>query len=251
MINEICVILGAVIIIVYISPLIKSKINIGNAFGVFVGLCLILFGFFKDYLFSNPFTAKLTIIAVICFLILMAVFTAILLAIAFKSRKTAENESVVIVLGCRVKGDKPSRALAQRCRVAVNHLKQNESAVAILSGGQGADEKISEAECMKRIFLESGIDEKRLFTEDKSTSTQENIIYSKEIIKKNGLSKNVAIATNEYHIFRSLRLAECYGLSAKALPAKSIPILRTAYYTREVFGVCYMLLKKNKLKNGD
>lgn len=117
------------------------------------------------------------------------------------------------VLGCRVKGTVPTRALMSRCKAAFDYLTENKDSVAVLSGGQGADEDISEAECMYHILTEKGIDKTRLYIENASTSTEENLKFSSDVIDKNNLSKEIVICTSEYHIYRALMIAKKQALT--------------------------------------
>lgn len=235
--------IGVAIIAIYFSPLFKSKVNIGNIFGISIGAFIITVSvFFEKIVYLFSFTLGKIII---CFLLVIisiffiAFFTT-LIKIISNSRLSATDEDIVIILGCRVKGKKPSKALYSRCLYASKFLKANPNAKAILSGGQGKDEQISEAECMYGILTSLGIDESRLIKEEKSTSTYENLLFSKEFTDTN----RIAIATSEYHIYRAKLIAKELGFSASAIPAKSIPVLRVSYFTREVFGVWYLKIKK-------
>lgn len=241
------VIFAVLIIGIYISPLYKSKINIGNIFGILLGIVLLLLAIFQNKieLFYKTQNGRIVIniislIATVFFIL----FFITLFKIIKNSRSTAKSENTVIVLGCRVKGSVPSKALAKRCLVAKEYMSKNKNAVAILSGGQGADEDISEAECMKQILTSYGIENERLIKEEKSTSTYENMLFSKQITDELNLSKNIAIATSEYHMLRAKIYAQKVGFIPSSLPAKSIPILRVAYFTREVFGIWYMKMKE-------
>lgn len=235
----ILLILGIIAIIIYALPLIETKLNIGNIFGITIGICFVAVFFVFDYVKELLVFKIFSAVFIICLLI----FFSILFYIIKKSKLSAEKEETVIVLGCRVKWDLPSLSLIERCKAAAKYLKQNEKAVAILSGGQGADENISEAECMKRLMLGFGIDEGRLFIEDKSTSTDKNIKFSKEIIEENNLSKSIAIATSEYHEARAGIIAKRHGINAKAIPCKTLNRVKAPFYTREVFGLIYELIK--------
>ena len=93
----------------------------------------------------------------------------------------------MIVLGCGVNGDRPSLMLTERLDAAYDYLNTHEEVVCILSGGQGKGENISEAECMYRSLTEKGIARDRLYKEDRSTSTRENLLYSKKIIEEKNL----------------------------------------------------------------
>ena len=235
--------IGVGIIAIYFSPLVKSKINIGNIFGISLGVSIIAVSLFFDkivYLFSFTLGKIIICFAAVIISIFFIAFFITLIKIISNSRLSANDEDIVIILGCRVKGTVPTKALYSRCLSASKYLKTNPNARAILSGGQGKDEQISEAECMYRILTSLGIDEGRLIKEEKSTSTYENLLYSKDLTQE----KRIAIATSEYHIYRAKLIAKELGLLASAIPAKSIPVLRVSYFTREVFGVWYLKIRK-------
>ena len=127
----------------------------------------------------------------------------------------------VLVLGCQVRGEAPSLMLQYRLEAAEQYLLAHPDAVAILSGGQGPGEAISEAECMYRFLTEKGIDPARLYREEASSVTLENLRYSMELMERKGLSAPVALVSNDFHIYRALKMAEDLGLSAQGLAAKS------------------------------
>ena len=231
-------IIGVLTIIEYTLPLRETKPNIGNAFGAAVGIFVLL-----DGMLYGKINHTAAIVVNSLFLIGIIIFAAVMIYVVGGAKMTAKNESTLIVLGCRVKWDKPSLALVERCRAAAKYMKKNKSAVAILSGGQGADEKISEAECMFDLMQSFGIDKERLFIENQSTSTDENIEFCKKIIDENGLYDSIAIDTSEYHIRRALMICRRHGLNAKAVPSKTVDYTKPPFYAREVFGVLAIWLK--------
>ncbi|MEG0006227.1 MAG: YdcF family protein, partial [Clostridium sp.] len=79
--------------------------------------------------------------------------------------------------------------------------------------GQGSGENISEAEAMRRFFVKNNVSEKDLIIEDKSTSTYENLKYSKEFMEKEGIEK-VVIVSNGYHLLRVSKIAESMNIDA-------------------------------------
>lgn len=244
----ILILIGIIIFITYAFPLIWAKINVGNIFGILLGVMFILTGITLDEIIKlceNTIIKALFLAALTIFIIFLILFFITLSKIIAHCSGNATDEGVIIILGCRVKGDKPTRALSSRCKAGYEHLIKNKNSIAILSGGQGADEKISEAQCMKNILISMGINENRLIMEDKSTSTQENFEFSKEIIETLGYSQKIAIATNEYHLYRALLIAKQCGLNATRISGKSIRFLRIPAFTREVFGV--WLFKLNKI----
>ena len=155
----------------------------------------------------------------------------------------ADNDAIpaeaAIVLGAGVNGETPSLILHSRIERAADYLKRHPDTVAILSGGQGDGERISEAECMRRELVRRGVPEERLLLEDRSTSTAENFAYSKELLEELGLSETtVAVITSDFHCFRAHLIAQRAGLSVIDIPAESpYALLNANYYVREAFAL--------------
>lgn len=149
----------------------------------------------------------------------------------------------IIILGAQVRGTTISKALIKRLDTAIVYLNSNPETVVIVSGGKGEDEALSEAEAMKQYLVDREIASNRIIKEDKSRNTFENICYSKPLIKE---GSTVAIVTNGFHIYRSVRLARKQGLSeVKGLAAPMDSVLRVNYYVREAVGVMKDLLEGN------
>ncbi len=235
----------AIMLIWFAFPVLLGIFNLGNATGIFVfGVALIC------CVIPDKVTALLKRIcsklwgkaAVITAALLAAMIaiTAVTLTVFMTSAayKQPSVDATVIVLGCRVYGDRPSKLLTSRVNAAYDYLSEHEGSVCIVSGGQGDDENISEAECMRRMLTEKGIAEDRIFLENESTSTRENIEFSNKILQENNLSgKPVAIATNEFHQFRAQLIAKEYGIDTAAISGASELYLLPSYYVRELYGV--------------
>lgn len=155
------------------------------------------------------------------------------------ARASKSDAPYVIVLGAAVYGETPSISLRHRSDRAVAHLAANPDAVAVLSGGQGEGEDISEAECMRRYLREKGVAESRILTEDRSTSTLENLTFSKAAIEAaGGDPAHVAIVSSAYHLYRAKRMAAALGMEADSLrSADGYPIYMAGMYLREALAV--------------
>ena len=116
----------------------------------------------------------------------------------------------LVVLGASVYADGPSPALTRRINAVMACLDDHPGAIIIASGGQGRSEPISEAQCIRDELVKRGVDPARIVLEERSTNTRENIAYSKEIIGDD--DARIAIVTNNYHVWRSLRMARTAGL---------------------------------------
>ncbi|MGN0675457.1 MAG: YdcF family protein [Oscillospiraceae bacterium] len=178
------------------------------------------------------------IIAVL--LIILAAVISVFMISSANSPPT--GNTTVIILGCKVRGETPSLMLSKRISAAYDYLKENPETMCIVSGGQGSDEFISEAECMKRVLVEKGISPDRIIMEDCSTSTDENIRFSIAKMEEYGLTGGVTIVTSEYHQLRAKMIANDYGLESSSISAQTAWYLLPTYWLREWFGVTYKFL---------
>ena len=151
----------------------------------------------------------------------------------------------LLVLGAKVNPNGPSLSLKNRINAAYDYLVAHPDSIAILSGGQGPDEYISEAQCMFEQLTAMGIPESRLWLEDQATSTWENFTFSCTLLEeKTGASpETIAVVTSEYHLFRAGLFAKRLGLECLGVPARTtLPVLKVNYFIREAVAVWYHLL---------
>ena len=155
---------------------------------------------------------------------------------AFGALTPPRPGSTVVVLGTQVRGSVPSLSLQRRLDKAVEYLNSHPEAPCIVSGGQGPGEDISEAEAMYRYLVRRGIEENRIYKEDRSVNTAQNLAYSAQIIRKEGLPGQVAIVTERFHELRGGLEARRNGLEAGAVPCES------AWFFRECFAIINALV---------
>lgn len=148
----------------------------------------------------------------------------------------------VIVLGAGVNGETPSLILRSRIDTAAAYLEQHPDVPVVLSGGQGPGESISEAEAMRRaLWTNSEAWNARYLLEDKSTSTAENLAFSKAVLQEHGVDTEtavIAVVTSDFHCFRAHLIARREGLTVIDIPAE-VPwrLLEANYYIREFFAL--------------
>ncbi|MBQ7230982.1 MAG: YdcF family protein [Oscillospiraceae bacterium] len=147
----------------------------------------------------------------------------------------SQHADYLIVLGCQVRGTEPSRMLRQRLDAAATYLSTNADTHCIVTGGKGDGENLSEAQCMYNYLTAAGIDPSRITMEDQATSTMENLRYSMEFLEPNA---QIAIVSNEFHLYRADQMARQLGLSPALIPASTeYPILLASYTLREILAV--------------
>ena len=119
------------------------------------------------------------------------------------------------------------------------------NALAVVSGGQGEGEDITEAEAMANYLTAHGIDSARIVQEDQSRTTRENLENSFAILRVRGYdpADGVGIVTSEYHLFRAKRMARALGAEPVGIAAETtLPSMRINYFIREAFAAAYMQL---------
>ena len=125
----------------------------------------------------------------------------------------------VIIHGAGLlEGNRISKLLSDRIDKAIDVFHKDPTPpVLIPSGGKGSDEKLSEAEAMKRYLLDKGIPAHMIIEEDLSANTFENLQNSKKIIDSQTGSKYTALVTSNYHVYRALRYCRKVGLKCTGI----------------------------------
>ncbi|WP_295085847.1 YdcF family protein [Ruminococcus sp.] len=234
----------------FLLPVSRGIINIGNGIGMVVSalivLVLLFWNKFSTFIghcwektFGKFFLSILGIILAVC--VIVAVIISIFMIRAANDRPKDENTTVV-VLGCQVRDGAPSLMLSRRLKAAYDYLSEHQSVYVVVSGGKGEDESISEAQCMRDWLVGNGITPERIFMEDKSVNTEENLSFSKAIIDEKGLPSNITIVTDGFHQLRADILAEKSGIESYNISARTAWYLLPTYWVREWFGVLYYRL---------
>lgn len=232
----------ALLCVVY-SGMVLATGSGTSFFLVWIGLAVLFFLF--GYSVWKSFWKKVPrLVKGICIAVVAVGFTAFFIVegcIISQMHEKGEAElDYIIVLGAQVRESGPSAALKYRLDEAVEYLEDNPKTICIVSGGQGANEPYSEAEGMAQYLKEQGIDASRILLEDKSLNTEQNMEYSKALIKDGA---SVGIITNDFHLFRAKQIARKYGLdNVCGIAAKSTPVYLPNNMLREFLAEIKFLL---------
>lgn len=155
---------------------------------------------------------------------------------------TPPAADAVIVLGAGVNGTEPSLSLRTRLDAALDYLEACPDVPAVLTGGTGYGEEISEAQCMYDYLTEHGVEPERLILEDQASDTAENFARSKPLLEAAGVDPaedTVAVVTNDFHMARSELIAARQGYGDVAGIPAPIPWLHLEvnYHLREAFAM--------------
>ena len=219
------------------------------------------------------------IIWTIIFALIIAFYAQGLIRIASASTVTATesgSESSLVILGCGVRGRRPTRMLRQRIEAARLYLLTNQDIVAVASGGIGAGESISEASCIRdyltsssladqdrtffaeacrlhgvdaeQIISDNGgsvpvIDAHRVLVDQESSNTEENIGNAIKLLSDGEYpSSSLVLVTQGYHLYRSERIAAYKGAEAAGFTAPVEWWAEPTYATRECASLLYHLI---------
>ena len=163
-------------------------------------------------------------------------------------RDRAENADIIIVLGAGLKDDgRPGPALTRRSRHGAALWHEGIAPLILCAGGQSEYYPRTEAEACREILLNAGMPTDAILTEDRSRSTEENAIYSKEILDELGLSR-VVLVSDSYHILRAGWLFGGRGIDSVASPVPADRIRGATVYPssliREFIAFNWQLLKE-------
>ena len=167
---------------------------------------------------------------------------------AAKNGNLSGEPDFLLILGCRVKGDTPDEMLRLRAEAAAKFLNEHKNVRAICCGGiVHEDQTKSEAQAIKEILLQNGIESERIFLEDKSQTTFENFVNAKKLIDSLKPEKEPVIAfiSSEFHLMRASVIASLVGVKASSVPAPSPKKGRALFYVYE--GLVFPLLYREYL----
>lgn len=179
---------------------------------------------------------KMLIIGVV-FLLLPIGYFAIAHSFMVKAANQTPPNDIghVIVLGAKLNGDVMSLSLYYRVQEALKYLEANGETKVIVSGGQGPNEWITEAEAMATYFIDNGIAEERIILEDQSTTTYENFKFSR--LKLGEDIKEIVVVTNDFHLYRSMVIARRQGFDPYPLAAETPLVVRGKLWLREYVAI--------------
>lgn len=244
-IRAILLILGTAVTINGICVMIYANLTVGTFLTLLLGLALllpaVLWGKTAALLKKPTWKAAAAVV--------ISGFGAMLLCCAmlfvYGINDTVKyNEDYLVVLGCGVHGDTPSLMLKARLDKALEYLEKNNDCTIIVTGGQGPDENIPEAEAMRRYLTAHGVSESRIIAENKSTSTSENFRFSNALVNGALANESVAMITTDFHIYRAEALGGMQDIHPSHLSSKTEWYNIIPSYMRELLAIAKMYILK-------
>jgi uncharacterized SAM-binding protein YcdF (DUF218 family) len=234
-----------ILLLWFVTPAFVGIVNAGNIFGAGFCVGVILLWAFCPLIKQKKLLRIFfrIIIALIIAGFAWATFLSINMLIAMGNTPNPDKDCTVIVLGCQVRNGVPSRMFVQRLTAALNFMDENEAVMCVTTGGYGQNQPVSEAEVGRNWLIGNDVKESRIFLENSSTNTFENLTLARDIILQEGLPQDVVIVSDGFHLWRATMTAEdlfgaVYVISART-PITAIP----TYWVREWFALTRDIVK--------
>lgn len=229
--------LGAVY---FLLPLAMGVCHIGMFWPAALLVLLASMCFFPRLWGKLPRKVKAAGITALSLALSVVAVVLLIMSLAAADRPT-EGEAApetVILLGCRVYNGAPSMMLQNRIDAAYDYLTAHPESVVVTTGGLDSKaETVTQGGCAAAALIAMGIDPSRVYAEEKSFDTRENLLFAAEIIAEHGLDTRVVIASDNFHQLRGQIYAREAGLVPRAAGCASPVLLGAGYACREVLGV--------------
>lgn len=145
----------------------RKKHTLRNVLLILLGLCLIFYGAMEIFIAFHDGT------------------------------ELVGQPQTMVIFGCQVKPDGPSILLRDRLDTALDYLKDHPDMKVVVTGGQGRDEPVSEAQSMYDYLTAHGVDGENIYLEDKSRNTWQNVNYTLDLMGEVGVSVNATTGAAE------------------------------------------------------
>lgn len=173
-------------------------------------------------------------IILIGFGVLLVLFAALEAVIFVGSRSEIKHEpQAIIILGAMVWESGPSPALVNRMDVALEYWREHPELPIVVSGAQGSNEPVTEAQAMYEYLVAAGVPADQIYQEDASFSTAENLRNSRSVLEELGYDMDnvpVLVVSSDFHLARVRMLCRRYDLTADTLAAP-MPTVGSAVYS--------------------
>lgn len=242
-------VLAAMLLVYAVSLVLTSNFNMGNLLIWILTAAVCAYAIWHGPIDRWFATGPGRVVQII--LIAGGVFLAgmlIFVAVSGYTNPATGQERAVIVLGAGLRKDRPSLLLRYRLDKAYEFAQQHPDTLVVTTGGQGRGETVPEGQAMRDYLIEKGLSPNRVLAETKSTSTEENLTFAREILQQAGVepTEPVAYVSNAFHCYRAGKYARMAGYTnAHAVPAgvplRSVPTC----YLREVFALLYYWVFKS------
>ncbi len=157
----------------------------------------------------------------------------------------AQPADVIVVLGSGLRSDgRAGPALLRRSIHAAELWGQAYAPVVICTGGVTMGRPRSEAAACREVLIDNGVPEDAIYLDERSRSTEENALYTRDILNANGWG-NVIVVSDAYHLLRAQWIFSIEGIDVTTSPTVNPPVMTYIFsVAREVAALHWQLVKE-------
>ena len=163
---------------------------------------------------------------------------------AYSRSDGAREADVIIVLGAGLRRDgRPGPALWRRGERAAELYADGYAEHLICTGGFPLRQSRSEADACREVLVANGVPEGAIVLEERSRSTEENAVYSREIMVANGWD-TALVVSDGYHLLRAQWIFAQQGINVYTSPARDPSLINhVTSIGREVVALHWQMIK--------
>ena len=225
---------------------IQNLLSLFLGIGVIVGLCVM--GAFLFLYSTNPLVNSLLWAGTVFYAYFSYTFLAFLIySKIYMILPKKKNCDYIVIHGCGlIGGERISPLLKGRVDKGVElFYKMGKKPKLVLSGGQGSDEKISEARAMYNYLEKKDFPLDKVILEEKSTTTYENLKNVRNMLDRDGIKRKYIFVTNNYHVFRTSLFARMLKMNAEGVGCKTAAYYWPSAFIREYIAIMVMFKRVN------
>jgi len=168
----------------------------------------------------------------------LVLLSYLLYCLAYLRRRPRPVPAAVVVLGSGLVDGQIPRLLAGRLDAALAVVRAEQALgrtpLLVPTGGQGEDEPMPEGVAMSTYLTDHGADPAGILTEDRATTTEENLVLSLRLLEEHGVAGPVRVVTSNFHAGRAALIARRLGIDADVTPARTAWYFLPSAFLREV-----------------
>lgn len=166
----------------------------------------------------------------------------------YGNQERADEADVIVVLGAGVRRDgSPGWALSRRTRHAADLWHEGKAEHLICTGAQPDNRPNSEAVACFNLLVQLGVSADAISLEERSRSTEENAIYTRQIMEENGW-QDALVVSDSYHVLRAHYIFQTKGITLTTAPVPSNRIPSRSFYAnsivREIAALHWQVVKE-------
>ncbi|MFF0269657.1 YdcF family protein [Kribbella sp. NPDC004536] len=203
-------VLAVFLVVNGITMLRRERRRLSNLLSLLVGLGIfgfVIFSLLVQKIGWEPLAAVRSVLLGVLTYISFLFLCFLVYAFFYSRVRSSRKVDFVVVLGSGLIGSRVPPLLASRLdrakQVYERALRKGRSPRIVTSGGQGPGEDVPESHAMAAYLVERGVPDDQIVREDKSTSTWENLTFSRDLMVDLRPAYRCLIVTNNFHAFRA------------------------------------------------